>query len=274
MKSTLSVAVACSNPIDMYFPFKELLLSVKDLAQEIVVVNCDEDEAVISGNSQVDQIVDEVMFNSDKRVNIKTYYLPWQEHMMKNMEMLAKTAAISQCTKDYVLLLDADEIIHEDNHDHIRRLIELDHGIYSFRTIHFYRDYDHFKNDNAKEFYNHRPKLFRNFEGTFDGYQSWYTGLRNKDFIKSEYTADLVTWNYESANKYSKKVVVPIYHYGWVRPTELMLDKQNKIDNRYHRDFKDRPKWEWDMTDTSVFHGEHPEVMKERIREFTTCDQL
>lgn len=265
---TISVAVACSNPIDMYFPFKELLLSINDLADEVVILNCDSDEKVIYGDSQVDIIIDEVQKKYDFKPKLKIYYLPWQEHMMKNMEMLAKTAAISQCSCDYVLLLDADEIIHEEDIPKIKRLVELDKGSYSFRTIHFYKDYESVIDSNKTEFYNHRPKLFRNFEGTFDGYQSWCCTEYGTCGLETEYTADLVTWDYISLTKLANKTKVNIYHYGWVRPDDVMLHKQNTIDNRYHRNFSNRSSWNWDMSVVKAFEGTHPKVMKERIEKF------
>lgn len=270
MSKSLSIAVTCSKPYTMMFPLFELLQSVSPIADEIIIVNGDESYGRF-GNSEVDFVVEKFLQESDYTGELDQYHLPWRDSFRKNMSLLAKTAAISQCTKDYVLWLDADEIIHEEDHDKIRRCMSLGEDAYSFSTIHFYRDFDTVKiSGDRSGFYNWRPKLFKNHLGIWDGYQSWlgYHDFSNVPVVKREYTADLVTWDYEPVHKFSKKVNVNVYHYGWTRPDYIMLDKQNKIESRHHPHYQPLTEWVWDMSFTREFTKTHPAVMREWIERY------
>jgi glycosyltransferase involved in cell wall biosynthesis len=261
----LSVAVACSNPDTLDFPFRECLESVLPIADEIVVLNGDHP----GEPSQVQKIVTDIYREYDVAHKFRLYTLPWQEHMRKNMEVLAKTAAISQCTGDYVLLLDADELIHEDDYKYIRGALDFGHDAYSFGTLHFYSSYRVIKKYDD-HWYDYRPKLFKNGLGIWDGPQSWIEDNKwGADRLRTEYTADLVTWDYKPVHTFSKKLKVKLFHYGYVRQSERMLDKQNKIEKRYHPDGSTQvSKWDWDLEGTELYTGGHPEVMHERIKRF------
>lgn len=255
---TLSVALTCSDPISLDFPLIECFNSVLPIADEIVLVNGDMDQT----HGEVNQCMRKFNFIGSTKFDV--YHLPWRDSFRKNMSLIAKTASISQCTGDYVLLLDADEVIHERDYDKISQCIEKGEDAYSFSTIHFYRDYFHYKKY-GERWYNFRPKLFKNGLGIWDGYQSWIEEVGFASGIKREYTADLVTWDYKPVHEFSKRVNIQVYHYGWCRKPEVMLKKQNNIEKRHHPDYEEMKQWEWDMSNTEVFIGTHPEVMKERI---------
>jgi len=173
MKPTLSVALSCSNPISMDFPFVECIRSIVPIADEIVIVNGDLNEYEYGEvDDELDRLEDNMSKKDLYRIDFQVLHLPWRDSFRKNMSLLSKTAAISQCTKDYILLLDADEVIHEKDYDKIEKCLEIGRDAYSFRTIHFYRDYNHLKTA-GERWYNHRPKLFKNGLGIWDGYQSW-----------------------------------------------------------------------------------------------------
>lgn len=269
MSKTLSVVMAVSNPIIYDFPFVECVKSVLPIADEVVIINGDkeffwyeEENYSNKNNAEVDYLLSKYIVDSIDK--FKIFHLPWQEHFRKNMESLAKSAAISQATSDYVLLLDVDEIIHENDYNKIKQCLEMDKDAYSFRTIHFYRDYNHHKIPNAENYwYNHRPKLFKNFKGIWDGYQSWVD--KDKE-LHTEYTADLITWDYKPVHSFSVKTSISIYHYGYVRDKSKMLVKSNNIEKRYHPDYSNKLEWDWDMDNTTLFEGIHPQVMESRIK--------
>ena len=261
----LSVCLSCSNPISLDFPLKECILSVIPIADEIVLINGD----LEGRGGEVANVVADLQEYSkefgDWEGNFVEYHLPWRDSFRKNMHGLSITAAISQCTKDYILWLDADEIIHEQDHKSILSLMNFKADAYSFRTIHFYRDYEHYKIPKGN-WYNHRPKFFKNNLGIWDGYQSWLElGADGRSFVRREYTSDLITWDYKPVHSFAIKVKIPIYHYGWVRHPSVMLLKQNSIERRHHPDWKDWKSWEWDMKDTDIFEGSHPKVMADRL---------
>lgn len=275
MNKTLSVVMAVSNPITYDFPFVECVKSILSIADEIIIINGDkeffwyeENNYSNRNNAEVDYLLSKFLVNSSDK--FKVFHLPWQESFRKNMESIAKSAAISQASKDYVLLLDVDEVIHENDHDKIKQCLELGKDAYSFRTLHFYRDYNHYKIPNADNYwYNHRPKLFKNGLGIWDGYQSWVeTNTVNYEVVptlKTEYTADLITWDYKPVHSFSMKTSITIYHYGYVRDQDKMLVKSNNIEKRYHPEYNNKKEWEWDMNNCVKYTQSHPKVMEARI---------
>lgn len=259
-KKELSVCLACSYPITLDYPLEECILSINPIADEIIIINGDH-----YPRKEMEMVIDKLAINADELGDkIKMYDLPWNDAMRINMFTIANSAGMAQCTKDYVLWLDADEVIHEDDYEKIYKCMELGMDAYSFRTIHFYRDYNHFKIPKGI-WYNHRPKLFKNGLGIWDGYQSWIDGIGK---LKCDYTSDLITWDYKPVHSFSKKTTISIYHYGWVMSDKVVLEKKNRTETRFHPDWVPLTKWEWNMSDTEEFKGTHPAVMKDRIERF------
>lgn len=251
MNKTLSVATYVSNPKSLEFYLRELINSVKPISDEIIVINMDqckddrsETSLLLCGYYDI----------------VRTFHLPWQKRMMKNMGRIARSVAISQASCDYVLILDCDEVIHEKDHDKIKKCMEMDHDIYSFRTLHFYRDYNHIKygvntSDPGQVWYDHRPKMFKNNLGIFDMHD------KNGNY------SGLVTFNGEDCQTIAKKTSIEIFHYGHVRSKEVYVKKTNDIERSYHPDWKDIQveDFEWNISGTKLFEGTHPKVMKKRI---------
>jgi len=280
---TLSVVMAASNPVTMEFPLRECILSALPAVDEIILINGDNVDLERGDQdfyiSEVEDVLrdmkNEYWENYDDSFEcawysgkIKRVFLPWKESFRKNMESLAKSAAISQATKDYVLLLDCDEVLHEEDYDKIKQCMEIGKDAYSFRTLHFYRDYKHYKIAGAGNgyWYNHRPKLFKNGLGIWDGYQSW---IDKEGKLHTEYTADLITWDYKPVHSFSVKTSITCYHYGYVRSDKAMLAKHNAIEKRYHPDHIDLTEFNWDMSETAEYTGTHPKVMEDKINEYS-----
>ncbi len=264
MSKTLSIATYCSNAISMEFYLKELIESVWEIADEIIVINCDKSE--YDFESEVINLVSKNFpskySEGDYDDKIKVFHLPWQWKMGKNMGRIARSVAISQAGCDFVLLLDADEVINEADHYKIKQCIELGHDVYSFRTLHYFRDFNHVKSgknksDPGNEWYNYRPKLFRSGLGIFDMHDinGNYSGLLSVDGIDCQTIA--------------KKTSIEIHHFGHVRSKEVYIKKTNDIERSYHKEWKDIEveDFEWDMSGTKIFEGTYPESMKERIEE-------
>ena len=254
----LSICTVCSNPLSMDFPLKECLESAAGIADEIILINAD-DIYPCDTVGEVNFVISSL--SQDIKNKMKVYYLPWRDSFRKNMSSIEMSVAMSQCTGDYLIWLDADEVLHEKNYEDINKLINIGHDAYSFRTIHFYKDYNHYKTPSG-HWYNHRPKLVRNNLGISSAYQSW---IENGE-IKREFTADLVTWDYKPVHAFSKLTKIPIYHYGYVRDTDKMTKKQNAIEKRHHPDYKYVDKIKWDMKGIKEFKGTHPKPMLERIK--------
>jgi tetratricopeptide (TPR) repeat protein len=91
----------------------EALESVKDLADEMIVVDTGSKDATIY---------------EAKRLGAKVYEIPWNNDFSE-----ARNAALSKATREWILVLDADERISRGDHETIRALVrETESEAFSF----------------------------------------------------------------------------------------------------------------------------------------------
>jgi glycosyltransferase involved in cell wall biosynthesis len=264
---TLSVATYCSEANSKEFYLGELVSSVYDLADEIVIVDGDSGDDCQTMN--LIAALKETFNNPQANLadKIWAYYNPWEWRLGYAMGRIQRSIAISHCTSDWVILLDADEVLHEK--DFVKIKAAMKHGdeagidVFSFRTLHFYRDYHHIKSgpnpsDPGQVWYNHRPKMFRNNIGIFDMHDrnGNYSGLINRDK--------------EDAQIISAPTSIEVFHYGHVRSKYNYTRKTNEIERSYHPAWEDvnHEEFEWDMSGCIEFDGTHPHSMQKRIRKF------
>lgn len=267
----LSVVTVCSNAVSRSFYLSEMIESVWDIANEIIVIDCDrhphsETFKVLKNNFGLEWYYGN---GSNKYSHkIKLYWVPWVDSMRCIEPRLLKSLAISFSSSLYLMTLDSDEVIHEEEHNKVIECIEKGHFAYQFHTIHFYRDYDHIK---INEMYDYRTRLFKNNKHTsltvFDMHDS-YGG----------YDCGNIFYNHhkdENERKYlplsqhpdCKKTSINIQHYGHTIRKGTYLEKKNRIEKMYHPSFEPLDKWEWDMSNTVEFKGKHPKAMEKRIKE-------
>jgi len=275
--STLSVCTYASSAKKLELPFKEVILSALPITDELIIINCDDYRH--DNLSEVDDIINDLKLNCEQfksfnsgttpvTGNFKMFHIPFPKRLRKNCYVMQRTNALMQASCDYILLLDGDEVLHENSYERIKLAMELGHDAYTFKVKHFWRDYNHFIW--GEWWYSQRPYLFRNNLGIFDGYRSW---LENGK-IKTEYTSDLTTWDYKPVMDFAKRTSVELFHYGYLRSDECMLNKYNEMETWFHNDNKSQKKeWDWNMSAYGTtdlverFEGIHPKVMKERIEE-------
>lgn len=234
-----------------YFPIKEAILSILPLVDEFIVAlgNCDADdktrEKIISIGSDKIKIIDRI----------------WDQEAFVNGKVFADetTFALSQCTGDWCFYLQADEVIHEKDLDLIQKaclqyLDKPDVEGFLFKYYHFWGDYEH-----------HLP---------FHGWcKNEIRIVRNDKNIYS--FKDAISFRKKENQKLQVvEIEARIYHYGWVRPPEIMQSKKKEQDAMHHgiaktkADYQLRPN-EFDfgaLGALPVFKGTHPAVMKDFIK--------
>ncbi len=185
----------------------------------------------------------------------------WDESRRKNGEILSEETnkAFDSIPDEYdwAFYIQADEIVHEKYHKIIRRSMEqwLDHpeieGLL-FKYLHFFGSYDYLADS-----------------------RSWYRNeiriIRNNKQIRSYRDAQGFRINDRKLNV--KPAEACMYHYGWVRPPEIMQQKHVNFNKLYHSDkWVDRKVNHTRLYDYSSvesisrFGDTHPKVMKERIK--------
>ncbi len=195
------------NAVKYYFPLKEAILSALPLVDEFIVAlgDGDPDDKTLAA------------LESIASPKVKIHPRRWDEEHFRNGRIFRHETnyALEQCLGDWCLYLQADEVLHENDLETIRRYAEYYlkdervHG-FLFRYYHFWGDYEHYL-----------------------PYHGWYQReirlIRNKAGIYSH--GDAQSFRRDD-NQRLNVIVLPaaIYHYGWVRPPHLMTSKKKEQD--------------------------------------------
>jgi len=259
------------NASKLYYPIKESILSILPIVDEFVFALGDSDEDDTS-REEIESI------KSDK---IKIIDTTWNlEKYPRGMEHAHQTDIAKQaCSGDWLFYLQADEVVHEKylpiiknrcqqllNHKQVEGLL--------FKYLHFWGDYNHYHV--SHRWYPFEIRIIRNDE-KIHSWESAQSFRRIPEFDGQNYR--------QKKNTYKLKVALVdayIYHYGWVRPPELMKNKI-KYFNINHKGKKiaqqmfDNMPQEFDygpLNRLATFNGTHPIVMRKWIEKFNWKDKL
>ncbi len=124
--------------------------------------------------------------------------------------------ALHACTGDWILYLQADEILHERNYTTIRQAIEQAPATteaFVFSYVHFYGDYSIVQE--SRSVYRREVRLIR-------------AGLAHS-------VGDAQSFRKRDGSKLRAQLIdASIYHYGWVRHQTAMKEKTYFMDQLYH----------------------------------------
>lgn len=259
------------NAVKLYFPLKEAVASILPLVDEFVVAvgDCDPDdrtrEELLSLHSPKLRLIDTV----------------WDlERYPRGMENAHQTdIAKAACTGDWLFYLQADEVIHEKYLPIIeRRCRELWHDaeveglLFDYR--HFWGDYQHVHRSHG--WYKREIRIIRN-RPDIHSWESAQSFRRIPDFDGKNYRQQEGTYKLKVAHSGAE-----VFHYGWVRPPELMQAKSKALDTIHqgaagaealHRGRSAAFDY-GNLSRIPRFEGSHPQVMQEFMARFDWPDQL
>lgn len=265
MQMKISAFTMCRNADKLYYPIKESILSALPLVNEYVVAigKSDEDDRTLEIVKSID---------SDK---IKIIETEWDVNAFPNGTVHAQQTdlAKSHCTGDWLLYLQADEVLHEQDHQEIKKACarhqaDLNIEGFLFKYHHFWGDYDHVVRSHG--WYSEEIRIIRNTPEihSWQSAQSfrYIPNFDGKSYRTKEGTRKLKV----------KKMNASIYHYGWVRPPEIMTAKMNALDkNHSHELTQYRGEFDFgDMRKLQAFNDSHPQVMEERIQKMNWKGKL
>jgi len=255
---TISGFTFARNVTKFYYPIKESIQSILPIVDEFIIALGDSDED--------DKTAYEI--NSIGSEKIKIINRTWDEASYSKSKIFSVETnfALSQCKGDWCFYIQADEVMHEQYLDIVKKACEDQkdnkqvEGLL-FQYKHFWGDYDHHIDFHG--WYPREIRIVRNNIGitSFRDAQSF----RTKD------------------NKLLKVVAIPasIYHYGWVRPPQLMKQKRKEQDSMHWGKEKAASMHTKEalfdygpLGNIPVFNGTHPDVLKEWINNFDWKDQL
>ncbi|MDD4142077.1 MAG: glycosyltransferase family 2 protein [Bacteroidales bacterium] len=259
------------NAGKLYYPIREVILSVLPIVDEFIVAlgDCDSDD-----NTRA--IIESI--NSDK---IKIIDTVWDiEKYPDGMENAHQTdIAKSYCAGDWLIHLQADEVIHEKYHQTILENCEKyldDKRVegFLFHYKHFFGDYYHCIDFHG--WYPYEIRIIRNMPD-IHSFQSAQTFRRIPDFDGLSYRKKEGTFKLKV-----KLLDAYIYHYGWVRPPELMQKKSKALDTIHKGEtiagkmYGLRPEYfDWGcLYDVPEFRETHPAVMRDMVNKFYWKDFL
>jgi glycosyltransferase involved in cell wall biosynthesis len=240
------------NAIRYDYPLRESLLSLMPLCDEVVVA---------VGRSD-DDTLDLVRSLDDGR--LKIVETVWDDALREGGRVLAQQTdiALSHCTGDWCIYLQADEVLHEEDGPKLRAAIDAAHDdprveALLMRYLHFYGSYDHI--GAGRQWYRQEIRAVRRA----DGVVSWgdAQGFRRREGERFEKLR-------------ARRTDVRVFHYGWVKHPRVQMEKQRAANRLWHDD-----EWiERNIPDDEMFdyasayelvpyRGSHPAVMRERIEE-------
>lgn len=254
------------NGEKLHYPVAESIRSALPLVDEFVVAVGPSDN-----DDNTRGLIEEI--GSDKvRILDTTWDL---ERFPRGMEHAHQTdIAKDQCTGDWLIYLQADEVLHEDDLPTIRSSCErwlsdsrIDGMLFDY--LHFWGDFDHVHDSHG--WYKREIRIVRN-DPEIHSFRSAQSFRRIPQFDGVSYRK----------KKGTRKLTVihsgaRIFHYGWVRPPTAMQTKRVHFTRNHHgenraRVLRETAHLEFDygpMASIPRYHGTHPAVMHERIAGFT-----
>ncbi len=259
------------NAAKLYYPIREAIESILPICDEFIVAlgDCDTDDNTLQEIQNI---------KSDK---IKIINTIWDIEKYPNGTENAHQTNIAKqhCTGDWLFYLQADEVVHEKYLETIvqqckqnlhRKEVE---GLL-FKYIHFFGDYQHYVG--AYGWYPKEIRIIRNNQEihSFISAQS-FARVPNFDGKNYRQKTGVFRLNVVEIDAY-------IYHYGWVRPPELMQKKKKSLDTihkgklQVEHLYKDAADYfdYGNLTKLDIFSHTHPKVMLNWISKFNWKEKL
>lgn len=259
------------NAGKLYYPVKASVECLLPLVDEFVIVvgDCDADDTtereILSIHSDKIKIIHTV-WNLDK-------YPHGQEYA--HQTDIAKEA----CTGDWLFYIQSDEAVHEKYLSTIREnckkyLNDKEVEGFLFKYRHFWGDYDHYISSHA--WYPREIRIIRN-DPEIHSWRDAQSFRRIPSFDGLDY--------YKKENTFKLNVIeidAYIFHYGFVRPPEIMQKKRKNHNTNYSGSdstmelFKNESDlFDYgDLSKIKSYKETHPSVMKEFIKKFNWKSQL
>lgn len=235
------------NATSMGYPYIESIKSILPIVDEFIVnIGKSEDDTL----KQVRAIGDP---------KIKIIESAWNENIRDKGFICAQQTMIAlyNCTGDWAISLQADEVIHESDLKHLRRNMEKYQS--DPRVEAMYSDYYHFYGSSdyigkSPPFYGKEIRVLRN----------------NKRWIVPSDAQFFLIMKSNRKGRYPNAINsgVNIYHYGNCRSTEY-VKKKIQIFSKYWGNDNPETSFVYDIDPDAltVFDGAHPAVMGDWIRD-------
>jgi hypothetical protein len=232
------------------YPYKEALLSLAPFVDEIVVAHGDSTDSTRKSLQSLALEIDKPLRIIDS---------PWDSTNTRGGTELSRQTniALEACHYDIAFYIQADEVLCETDgeqlkEDLVRFSRDSEVGAMALTWEHFYGHYDTVVRN--REWYRREIRIVKRSAGwrSFGDAQ----GFRIRDSAR---------WIKGPAALSSARV----FHYGWVRPPDVMIQKSIELDRLWHGHHRDTVHSSATIFPEHVglekFQGNHPRVMESRI---------
>lgn len=228
------------------YPFIASIRSLLPLVDELIAVVADDDDTTTATLQAL----------GDDRIRV--IRTRWNTTGLGGVELSRQTnIALSHCTGDWAIYLQADEVIHEADHEVIRRamrdhLSDSTEGL-SFNYLHFFRSYN-WVADDWQAFYPTAVRIIRTGIGVESAGDA--AGFARRRFGAARGVIKAATG-------------ARIFHYGWAGPAADRLERAHRMRPLYSgapstltlaEVFAEEPR-----LPLRRFQGSHPAPMRELV---------
>lgn len=247
------------NAEQLYYPFIESILSVLDIVDEYVIMLGEGD-----GEDHTFDLLNNL--NSSK---LRIFKTQWDLAQYPGGSEYAHQTDLAKerCSGDWLLYLQGDEVIHEDDLSAIKAACakykqdtEVEGFVFNF--LHFYGDYQHYFSDHT--WYKKEIRIVRNHRDI----HSWRDAQSFRmitDFVGNDYFRKKNTRKLKCIDLNAR-----IFHYGWVRPPRVMGNKKRVAHQYYQGEIAEKYATNFDygrMDKVTQYTGSHPICMQKRIEQ-------
>ena len=259
------------NADKLFYPIKQAIMSILPIVDEFIVAlgDCDKDD---NTRKEIESI-------NDPKIKIIDTVWDIQKYSRGTENAHQTDIAKSYCTGDWLFYLQADEVIHEKYLTEIKNKCEKylnDKRVegFLFNYKHFWGDFYHYHNSHG--WYRKEIRIIRN-NPDIHSWESAQSFRKIPNFDGIDYR--------QQKGTYKLKVIqlnAEVYHYGWVRPPQLMKNKTKALATIHKgKDVveqmdKDK-KFDFDygpLNKIPEFKESHPKVMNEWIKKFDWKNDL
>ncbi len=216
------------------------------------------DEFVVAVGPSTDGTLAAIRAINDPRIRVLETTWDPELFVHGKINSVQTNLALDACTGDWGLYLQADEVLHEEDIPTLRAAMDRwndDEGTegFLFRYLHFWADFEHVHW--TRNWYRHEVRIVRLGRGI----RSWKSA---QGFRRGERKLRV------------RDTTARIFHYGWVRPPEVMKKKQIALDRLHHdeawvrRRHPDGGTVPFDygpLAHLRRYAGSHPAVMRDWI---------
>lgn len=245
------------NGLKFDYPFIESLRSVLPICDEFVVNVGLSEDATYQAIEQLRSLL-----TPSEAAKIKMIETEWPLNdaaKRQGGQILADQTniAMSRCSGKWCLYLQADEVLHEEDLPLIREQLTQwvdDASVEGvvFQYVHFYGNYNVIQKSRSS--YRREIRVVRNGLG-----------------IRS--TGDAQSFRHADGRKLAAALTsARVFHYGWVRPQQVMKEKTAFMDTLYHAGASVQAPATGNnylykrIIGLQPFQGTHPHVMGERVK--------